>query len=202
MTLETWIHFLIFTLIITSAPGPGNILTINHALQHGWRPNKILILGQETAVFIIMLSITMGTKFLSQLAYTMLIIKFLGVAWLIYSAWSAWYSPFNDLPLSEIPLSSKSKLFVKGFITDITNGKAWVFFMAMVPAYLNMNHYILPQSLILSLTMVSVDAMVLMTFSLICSKLRTLFSSSKFVKIQNRVSAVVFLLLALRIVAN
>ncbi len=64
MTLETWIHFLIFTLIITSAPGPGNILTINHALQHGWRPNKILILGQETAVFIIMLSITMGTKFL------------------------------------------------------------------------------------------------------------------------------------------
>ncbi|WP_354688021.1 LysE family translocator [Candidatus Liberibacter africanus] len=199
MAFETWLSFVVFCFVIASAPGPGNILTINHSLQHGWRSSKTLILGQEIAVFIIMLAVTLGTKFLSSLDYTMLIIKVLGVCWLIYSAWGAWFSPFNDLPLDQIPPFTKLESFTKGFITDFTNGKAWILLMAMIPPYLNMEHRLLPQSLILSFTVVGVDTMVLVTYAFISGQLRKLFSTPKFVKIQNRVSAVVLLLLTFKI---
>ncbi|MEG8098824.1 LysE family translocator [Candidatus Liberibacter brunswickensis] len=199
MSFETWISFVIFCLVITTAPGPGNILTINNALQHGWRPSRILILGQEVAVFILMLSVTLGTKFLSNLTYAMMVIKVLGTFWLLYSAWSTWNSPFNDLPLDKIPMSSKLERFTKGFITDFTNGKAWVFFIAMVPAYLNMSRDLIPQSLILSFTLVFIDSIVLLIYAIISGKLRELFSSPKIIKIQNRISAVIFILLALKI---
>ncbi|ADR52519.1 putative homoserine/homoserine lactoneefflux protein [Candidatus Liberibacter solanacearum CLso-ZC1] len=202
MDLQTWISFAIFTLLLTSAPGAGCILTINHSLQHGWKPTRVMILGQEIAVLVLMFSVTLGAKALANLTNTMLVIKFVGVAWLIYTAWSAWTSPFNDLPVDQIPLASVSHRFIKGFVTDITNGKAWAFFIAMVPSYLNMEHSILPQSFILSCTMAGIDTIVLLFYSILCSYLRQYFTSPSFVKIQNRISSVVLMLLAWKIVVS
>ncbi|MBY7649592.1 MAG: LysE family translocator [Candidatus Liberibacter europaeus] len=200
MFFEAWMSFFIFAAIITTVPGPGCILTINHALQHGWRSSRMLILGQELAVFIIMITVTFGIKVISEIPHLILIIKVLGVSWLIYSAWSAWNSPYNDLPINAIPEASKLGRFIKGFVTDITNGKALALFVSVVPSWIDIKYPVYLQATIMTVTMIVVDTIVLLFYSILCSRLRLLFKTPKFVKIQNRVSAVILLLVAVKII--
>ncbi|MBL0849160.1 MAG: LysE family translocator [Candidatus Liberibacter ctenarytainae] len=202
MAIETWISFFIFTAIITSAPGPGCILTINHALQHGWKPTRMLIFGQESAVLIMMIIATTAAGVLTQWDTLMLALKIMGISWLVFSAWSAWNASYSKTPVDSIPIANRLSRYVKGFVTDITNGKAIALFVSMVPAYIDPARPMWLQAVILTATMVGTDTTVLLFYSVLCGRLGSMFKSPNFFKIQNRVSAIALLLIAGKLVTS
>ncbi|AHA28151.1 LysE family translocator [Candidatus Liberibacter americanus] len=200
MSFENWLSFLLFAFIITSLPGPGCILTINHSIQHGWKPTLMLILGQELAVFTLMFLVNIGLKSVFDFTTVMLIVKILGSIWLVYTAWNVLNSPVFDISIDSIPKTSNLSRFLLGFITDITNVKAIALFVSMLPAYLDNRYPMCPQITITTMTMVAMDTMVLLFYSAISSRLRLIFRSSNFVKMQNRIFAVALLIIAIKVI--
>lgn len=94
---------------------------------------------------------------------------------------------------------SKKKSFIRGFFTTITNIKAITCLISTLPACLTPIYPIVPQIIIMSLTMTIIDSSVMLLFAITSSYLRPFFQKSKNIKIQNRISSIFFLFIAISI---
>src|SRR5215469_18772968 len=85
------IAFLITALIIVATPGTGAIYTISAGLSRGARASVIAAFGCTVGIVPHLTAAVTGTAALlraSGLAFE--IVKFLGVAYLLYMAWTSW----------------------------------------------------------------------------------------------------------------
>ena len=83
------IEFLITTLIVVAAPGTGVLYTLAAGLARGWRASAVAAFGCTLGIIPHMAAAITGLAALlhaSALAFE--IIKYLGVAWLLYMAWT------------------------------------------------------------------------------------------------------------------
>ncbi|ALC95943.1 hypothetical protein AMC77_00780 [Candidatus Profftella armatura] len=200
MIFKTWISFLLFSIITSISPGPGNILTINHALRYGWRKTLSLIIGQEIALVLIILAISEGAKLLLSSSSILIFIKIFGIIWLMYTSFQMWCASINKKDSTYIcETISKKKSFIRGFFTTITNIKAITCLISTLPACLTPIYPIVPQIIIMSLTMTIIDSSVMLLFAITSSYLRPFFQKSKNIKIQNRISSIFFLFIAISI---
>ncbi|BCG49564.1 amino acid transporter LysE [Candidatus Profftella armatura (Diaphorina cf. continua)] len=201
MIFKTWISFFVFSIITAISPGPGNILTINHALRYGWKKTLSLIIGQEIALSLIILAISEGAELLLSSSAILILIKILGVTWLIYTSWQMWRaSSINTKDSTYMRETiSKKKSFIRGFFTTITNIKAITCLIATLPSCLTPIYPMGPQIIIMSLTMTMIDASVMLLFAIASSYLRPFFQKSRNIKIQNRISSIFFLFIAISI---
>jgi len=87
------------------------------------------------------------------------IIKWVGVAYLLYLGFSAIFSHAG--PLSINPSNSKKnsgyKVFLKGFILELSNPKALLYFSALLPQFIDISNPILPQLALLCLITLILD---------------------------------------------
>lgn len=200
MIFKTWISFLLFSIITSISPGPGNILTINHALRYGWRKTLSLIIGQEIALVLIILAISEGAELLLSSSSILIFIKIFGITWLMYTSFQMWCASINKKDSTYIcETISKKKSFIRGFFTTITNIKAITCLISTLPACLTPIYPIVPQIIIMSLTMTIIDSSVMLLFAITSSYLRPFFQKSKNIKIQNRISSIFFLFIAISI---
>ncbi|AGS06844.1 LysE family translocator [Candidatus Profftella armatura] len=200
MIFKTWISFLLFSIITSISPGPGNILTINHALRYGWRKTLSLIIGQEIALVLIILAISEGAELLLSSSSILIFIKIFGIIWLMYTSFQMWCASINKKDSTYIcETISKKKSFIRGFFTTITNIKAITCLISTLPACLTPIYPIVPQIIIMSLTMTIIDSSVMLLFAITSSYLRPFFQKSKNIKIQNRISSIFFLFIAISI---
>ena len=82
-----------------------------------------------------------------------LIIKWAGVAYLIYLGCSAIFSKSGGLVVnSEAPLRKPRTLFTHGFLIEFSNPKALLYFSAILPQFLDVGRPIAPQFLIMWVT--------------------------------------------------
>lgn len=127
MSYVTWFGFMAIAWLTSISPGPGAIQAMSHGLNYGWKKTILVIIGQETALAIIMIIIGLGIKIIITSLYFMMMIRGIGAAWLIYNGYLTWYSSniiknnkLNNYVI--IPLLNKlKKKFIKNFIINITN---------------------------------------------------------------------------------
>ncbi|WP_433601904.1 LysE family translocator [Candidatus Profftella armatura] len=151
MIFKTWISFLLFSIITSISPGPGNILTINHALRYGWRKTLSLIIGQEIALVLIILAISEGAELLLSSSSILIFIKIFGIIWLMYTSFQMWCASINKKDSTYIcETISKKKSFIRGFFTTITNIKAITCLISTLPSCLTPIYPIVPQIIIMS----------------------------------------------------
>ena len=93
MAIDTWIAYLLASLLIAISPGSGAILAMSHGLSYGVGKTQTTIAGLQTGLLVILLVAGAGVGSLlvaSELAFS--IVKTLGAAYLIYIGWSQWRS--------------------------------------------------------------------------------------------------------------
>jgi len=166
MTVELWIAYVSTALLLMITPGPSQLLMLSNTLGHGFKNSKFTAAGDLTANTLQMILASAGlASLLYASEYTFLLIKWLGVAYLIYMGVRQIVAKRNTgLAMRHRENKSRKKLFSDGFLTSASNPKAIIFFAAFFPQFINPHESILSQLLILGSTYLALDGLFLSAY--------------------------------------
>ena len=129
-------EFLLTTLIIVASPGTGAIYTIATGLTRGARASVIAAFGCTLGIIPHLLAAIAGVAVVfssSALAFAML--KYLGVAYLLYMAWNA-LRPAGALRIEgEAVERTALSVIVHAVMINLLNPKLSLFFLAFLPQF-------------------------------------------------------------------
>jgi threonine/homoserine/homoserine lactone efflux protein len=121
-----------------------------------------------------------------------LVVKYLGVAYLLYLAWKMWFAPVVVAPDSppQRP-GSPSRMFVAGLAVTLGNPKIMVFYLALLPTIIDLAGITLIAWLELTGTMLAILAAIDLAYVLLAARARLLLRTPRAMRMANRVSATV-----------
>lgn len=129
-------EFLITSLIVVLIPGTGVIYTISNGLFLGWRASVFASIGCTAGIIPHLLATIFGLATLLHVsAVAFQVVKFIGVAYLFYLAWSMWKET-GELKFLEQDSNIKVQdIILKGLLINILNPKLSIFFLAFLPQF-------------------------------------------------------------------
>lgn len=132
------LQFLLTAFVVVLAPGTGVIYTLAIGLGQGARASIWAALGCTLGIVPHLLAATLGlAAVLHSSALAFQVVKFAGVAYLLYLAWQAWKT---DGALSVRPDNSGEpgwRVARRGALINILNPKLSLFFLALLPPFLS-----------------------------------------------------------------
>lgn len=193
MTFATWITFVIAACIIAVSPGSGAVLSMSHGLSYGVRKASGTILGLQAGLLLVLAIAGAGVGSLllaSEVAFN--VVKVVGALYLIWlglSQWRARVGPVSadDGAPARTAAPSFGKRVLTGFLTNATNPKGIIFMVAVLPQFIAKDHPLLPQLLILAVTMCAIDLVVMHSYAFLASSMQRFFRDARALKAQNRV---------------
>ena len=203
MNAESLTTFILASTLLSLAPGPDNIFVLTQSALYGRKSGIIITLGLCSGLIVHTTAVALGVAaifMVSTVAFTAL--KLIGAAYLLYLAWQA-------LKASAQPLSSVSAtaipghlaLYRRGIVMNLSNPKVAIFFLAFLPQFTdpstgNMTF----QLFLLGIVFILVALVVFSAIACLAGLIAELFkSSAKAQVILNRISALVFAGLAVRL---
>lgn len=194
MSLQIWFAYMLACWVISISPGAGAIASMSSGLNYGFRHGYWNAIGLQIALLIQIMIVAAGVGVLfatTPLAFQM--VKWFGVAYLLYLAYLQWTAPIKDIEIQhEKKNKSISALLLNGFVVNISNPKAIVFLLAVLPQFLDLSKPQGIQYLIMAATMITIDLIVMAGYTGLASKVLRLLRSPKQQKYLNRGFAVMF----------
>jgi threonine/homoserine/homoserine lactone efflux protein len=132
------IDFLVTSLIVVISPGTGVLFTLAAGLSRGSRASIVAAFGCTLGIVPHMAAAIMGLAALlhtSALAFQTL--KYLGVAYLLYMAWSTLREQGALRVEKEIGPRSATQVIVSAILINILNPKLSIFFLAFLPQFVS-----------------------------------------------------------------
>ena len=129
-------EFLITSLIVVVSPGTGVLYTLAAGLSRGARASVIAAFGCTLGIVPHMAAAILGLAALlhtSALAFQTL--KYLGVAYLLYMAWSALKEHGALSVRPQEGIRSGAQVIVEAVLINILNPKLSIFFLAFLPQF-------------------------------------------------------------------
>ncbi len=128
----------------------------------------------------------------SILAFNM--IKWIGVAYLVYLAVRQWRTATVDLSeqIGKAMDGGRRALLLRGFLVNATNPKGLVFFLAVLPQFVVPTEPLLRQYLAVGVTMVAVDLVVMGLYTGLSVRLIKWLHTSRQQTVVNRVFSGLF----------
>lgn len=130
------IEFLITTLIVVVSPGTGALYTIAAGLSRGSKASVWAAFGCTLGIIPHMLAAVTGlAAILHTSALAFEIIKYLGVAYLLYMAWATLRDTSSLGVVADSADKSVRKVLVEAVLINILNPKLSIFFFAFLPQF-------------------------------------------------------------------
>ncbi len=134
------IEFLITSFLVVIIPGTGMIYTLACSLSRGWSGSLFGALGSTLSIVPHILAAVFGlAAVLHASAVAFQMVKFAGVAYLLYMAWGIIRdnSTFNIQEGKDN--RSNMKVVFHGILASVLNPKLSVFFLAFLPQFIATN---------------------------------------------------------------
>jgi threonine/homoserine/homoserine lactone efflux protein len=134
------IDFLVTSLIVVVSPGIGVLYTLAAGLSRGSRASVVAAFGCTLGIVPHMAAAIMGLAALlhtSALAFQTL--KYLGVAYLLYMAWSTLKERGALKVERESSPRSAREVITSAILINILNPKLSIFFLAFLPQFVSAN---------------------------------------------------------------
>jgi threonine/homoserine/homoserine lactone efflux protein len=170
------LEFLITSLIVIVSPGTGVLYTLAAGLSRGARASVVAAFGCTLGIVPHMAAAVLGLAALlhaSALAFHTL--KWLGVAYLIYMAWSALREK-GALRIEagkELGARSTMAVTIEGILINILNPKLSIFFFAFLPQFVKGDEaHPLAHMLMLSAVFMLLTFIVFVGYGLFAAKVR------------------------------
>ncbi len=129
-------EFLLTAIVVILLPGTGVLYTLAYGLGRGWRASVLAAFGCTLGILPhIGASIAGLAALLHTSAMAFQVVKYLGVAYLLYMAWSI-LREGGALQVSERTAAiSPGKVVVNGLLLNVLNPKLSLFFLAFLPQF-------------------------------------------------------------------
>lgn len=197
------LFFALAALILVVSPGPNMIYLISRTLTQGRKAGLISLVGVICGFLFHIIMVSYGlTAILFAVPFAYIILKTLGVIYLLYLAFQAIKPNSKNIfeTSSHLPLDKPRKLFAVGFLTNVLNPKVAVFYLSFFPQFIKPVYgSVLAQSLQLGFTQIIVSFGINFIIVLSAAKVATFFSGKPtWLKIQKWFMASVLTGLAIK----
>lgn len=133
-------EFLVTSLVVVLVPGTGVIYTLSTGLSLGWKASIAAAIGCTAGIVPHLLaSVTGLAAILHMSALAFQVVKFIGVAYLIFLAWTMWRETGAVKFESIVKEKDLIQIAVRGFLINILNPKLSIFFLAFLPQFVPAN---------------------------------------------------------------
>lgn len=196
MSMETWLAFFAACWVISLSPGAGAIASMSSGLQYGFWRGYWNALGLQLGLILQIAIIAAGVgAVLAASATAFQLIKWFGVAYLIFLAYKQWRAlPMDMSDASGVrPIGKPLSLVFRGFLVNVSNPKALVFMLAVLPQFIDPHAPLLAQYLVITATMISVDLLVMAGYTGLAARVLRLLRTPKQQKRMNRTFAGLFI---------
>jgi len=158
MSLETWLLFVLISIVPVISPGPGVFLTTKNALKYGAGPTLFSAFGNALGLVLLGFGVSFGiSAAINAAGWIGTAIQIAGASYLIYLGIKIWRDKSLgqfDTRDASAPTLAFTRLF-EGLFISITNPKAIAVLAAIIPPFLSeggSGSTMLAEATILSLT--------------------------------------------------
>lgn len=144
--------------LIAVSPGLCMSLAMTLGIQIGVRRTLWMMAGELAGIVVVATAALVGVAaLLVAQPQLFALAKLAGAAYLLYAAVSAWRSDSFVGNVATTKQHTVVALAAQGFITATSNPKAWIFFAALLPPFVNGDRPLLPQGVTLVSIMVIIE---------------------------------------------
>jgi len=191
MTVEAWLLFVLTEGALCLTPGPAVLLVLSQGLTRGTGASvsaNLGILAGNACYFA--LSAT-GLGALLMASYDLFsLVRWIGAAYLVWLGVMAFVGKSSVIavtPVTGAP-TSRGRTFLNGFVLQVSNPKALVFFTALLPPFIDPRGSVVAQVAILGITSVVLEFFVLLAYGALAGRLTSVATCPRFQAIANRVA--------------
>lgn len=191
MDLTSLLIFAGALIVAAGSPGPSIAALVARVIAKGWRDVLPFLVAMWVGEAIWLSLAVFGLAFVAQTFHlAFVILKWVGVAYLVYLAWKMWTAPVKASETGGMPKSDSSlRLFLAGMAVTLGNPKIMMFYLALLPTILDLESVTMLGWIELTFTMALVLVAVDLAWVLAAAQARKLLKSARAMKIANRISA-------------
>ena len=162
MALHTWLIYRVAAIGLSLTPGPNSLLALTNGALHGHRRTLWTVAGGALGfVAVIALSMLGIGTLLQASASALLVLKWVGGAYLVWLGIQLWRAPPLQLqPSADTPFARRSQLFRQGLFAAVSNPKALLFYGAFLPQFLDPARSLWPQFAVMAGTFAAIECVV------------------------------------------
>lgn len=191
MSFELYLAFIGAVAVLMVIPGPNVALMVANSLAHGARYGLLTVAATSTAVVIhLALTVAGMSTLLTVLAEWFEVLRWAGVAYLVWLGWRAWRAPAEELTGTAAQARSARVIFIRGFLVGLTNPKTLLFYGAFFPQFLTPGGDVQGQLLLLAVTFLATAIVFDSTWAIAAGRLRGALSFSA--RLRNRLTGGLF----------
>ena len=203
MDLMTYLSFVGAAILLVIAPGPDSLYILTKSLSAGARQGITLAWGLASGpvwhTFLVMVGVA---AFIQHSPTAFKVLTYGGAAYLAYLSYGAFRAKSEPIVIqTETANHTKEwKLYRQGLLMNATNPKVLLFFLALLPQFIDQKATLSPslQIGLMGLTFALLTGLIFSLYALCASRLRTSLSKHpKFPAIMNKVEGTILLLIAI-----
>jgi threonine/homoserine/homoserine lactone efflux protein len=153
--------------VVALSPGLCMTLAMSLGISIGVRRTLWMMAGELAGIMLVGASAVLGVAALFLQAPTVFaVFKWVGAAYLLYMGWQTWRSAPRELAFEEGDRRrTAASLIVQGFVTAVSNPKAWLFLVALLPPFVDRSRPLAPQLAALLATMLVIEFVSLQVYA-------------------------------------
>ena len=166
-------EFLITSFIVVASPGTGVIYTVAAGLSRGARASVLSAFACTLGTLPhLVAAITGLAALLHTSAVAFEVLKFLGVAYLLYLAWATLREHGALSVEADTTPRSARQVIASGILINILNPKLSIFFFAFLPQFVRTNQDVVPQMLALSAVFMAMTFVIFAIYGVFAAAVR------------------------------
>ncbi len=129
-------EFVVAALLLELTPGPNMAYLATLSLARGRIPGLAATAGVAFGLAVHAIFAALGAGVLiQQFALIYEALRWIGVAYLLFLAWEGWQTQAETSPGRADLRSTAGPLFLRGFLSNVFNPKSIIFFVSVVPRF-------------------------------------------------------------------
>ncbi len=198
LTSTTLIAFAVTSLVIELTPGPNMAYLALLSASQGRRAGLAATAGVAVGLLLIGIAAALGVATIianSRWAYEAL--RWAGALYLLWLALETWRPEAATQPDATDQIEKYARHFYRGVITNVLNPKAAIFYITVLPNFVDATQAAVPQTLTLSAVYVGVATLIHASIVILAGSAQALLTDSRRIDIARRVFAVLLAAVAI-----
>ena len=164
-------NFLLFFITlapISMMPGINMTYAMSVGMSFGYKHSFFVMAGQLLAIAFVSFSCMLGVgAVLHHFDYAFKALNIIAGLYMLYLGVMLFFGK-GELSITNVSnLPSKKQMFINGFIVSVSNPKAWIFFSALLPTFLDKDDpFSLTRMCVITVTLVFIEFLALNIYAL------------------------------------
>src|SRR5260221_8839921 len=183
----TLVTFALALSLAVATPGPGAAVVIGRALGVGFRGALPMVLGLVVGDLTYLALACLGMAALAQSFGTLFtVVRFAGAFYLLYLAYRMWTADPAAKAVTASAADRPVRTFLTGLSVTLGNPKVVVFYLALLPTFIDLGRLALPGMAELMAICLLVLTAIMGCYAFAAARARALFQSPRATRLFNR----------------